>query len=1192
MFLKIYDFFVIRKRLLYCLLGFVILISSLCASRLQYGEDISDFLPVGEGYSSVNRFVSEASGNSRIMIFFKDNDSSFDANRVAECMDAYAARLIENDNEHLFDGFSSGYDDTKIYELSGFIQQNIPLFIDDADYIHADSLINQQHTESALATDKRLLTSPAPSYVKNAIKNDPLGLFVHKLEDLKSFRPTECYSFINGHIFEPEMRRGIIFFDSPTGMSESNVNALIVNKLQENIPSVSADFPEISVSVFGAPVIAVGNSSQIKRDTWLTALISMVLIVVILWFSIRSVRNLFFMTLTLMIAFLVAGALSWVVLGKISLISLGISVVFTGIAINYPLHFITHLYHCDNIRHNMREVVEPLVVGNITTVAAFYSLMFAGSSALKDLGFLGGTLLAASILFTLIFLPHFVRKIDVQNSSDDGKRSRLNFDFSFDFLCKKWVVIPVVILTPILIYFGFKTEFDGNLRNINYMTDEMRVEATHTFGLLNSDTTISVFVTATGFDMESALQNHESSLTVMDSLAANGLIVSRSGVGNYLPSVKRQKEKIQKWNAFMSARRDTIKQLLSKNLPAVGIKENVFANFNALIDNDFSIVDSTAFAPLIDDALSNYVHADDNGVAIVSILKVRPSDAPAVVAALQRDGVVAYDEQLVTQSFASILNDNFNFVLLAAGLIVFVFLTISFGRLELSLISFVPLTVSWFWILGIMYLFDIKFNIVNIILATFIFGQGDDYAVFMTEGLMYEYARGKRVLKSFKNSVAISALIMFVGIGALVFAKHPAMSSLGLIVVIGMFSVVAASFIFPPLLFDYLTKRRDGTFRKSPYTLRSILSSGLYFLGFMTACGLLYIRALFIKDNIDGKKKFHRLMQRVAKITHHIPGVPFRVENPDGVSLDKPSVIIANHSSSFDVLCLMTLHPYLLFVTNDSQQRNPFYGRILQKADFYPVSVGYGVLSDKLRRFVDAGFSVVVFPEGTRSTDGIIHRFHQGAFFLAENLGLPITPVMIHGAGEAFPKGELMISRGAITVRLSQTVQRDDSRLFAGNQLEVSRKFRHYFMDLFSKFAAEVCTVGYCKNIVLRNYIYKGVEVWSTVRKNLNDSNQLLDNYRNLDNATFEKCGYGELAFLYALLHPGVDVVAIDKEEFIDVARNCRELPENLRFEVKSVNQPNTNTPSSNEKDSVELSSASSLFSPEYVSPSSSVYSS
>ena len=233
-------------------------------------------------------------------------------------------------------------------------------------------------------------------------------------------------------------------------------------------------------------------------------------------------------------------------------------------------------------------------------------------------------------------------------------------------------------------------------------------------------------------------------------------------------------------------------------------------------------------------------------MAIVSILKVKPDCAQVVADAFKDANVVAYDERIVTQSFANMLNDNFNFVLFAAGFIVFVFLTISFGRLELSLISFVPLTVSWFWILGIMYLFDIKFNIVNIILATFIFGQGDDYAVFMTEGLMYEYGRGKRVLKSFKNSVAISALIMFVGIGTLIFAKHPAMSSLGLIVVIGMFSVVAASFIFPPLLFDFLTKKRDGTLRAAPFTLRSLLMSGLYFLVFVIACGVLYIRSLFI----------------------------------------------------------------------------------------------------------------------------------------------------------------------------------------------------------------------------------------------------------------------------------------------------------------------------------------------------------
>lgn len=1149
-FLNIFNFLQVRKRLLYSILFIVTSISVWCASNLKFGEDISDFLPVGNEYSSVNAFVSEASGNSRILIFFQTSDSIFDANRIAECMDLYANNLVSNDKDGLFANFSAGYDDTKIFEMSGFIQQNIPFFIDDADYIHADSLINQQHAEDAIINDKRIISGPLPSFVKNVVKTDPLGLFVHKLENLKRLKPSDLYSFINGHIYEPDMKRGIIFFDSPAGMSESNINAKIVEALQNNSKTIKADFPEIEVSLFGAPVIAVGNSQQIKRDTILTTILSVLLIAVILWFSIRNIRNLFLMTATLMFGFIVAGAMAWIFLDKISLIALGISAVFTGIAINYPLHFITHFYHCDNMNHNMREVVEPLVVGNITTVAAFFSLMFAGSNALRDLGFIGGILLTASLLFTLIFLPHFV----AHNKRDANVQHGFVFDFSFEFLRKKYVVIPIVLVSPVLIYFGCNTEFDSNLQNINYMTDELRAEANHTFGLLNSDSTVSVFVTATGNNMETALQNHESALKVVDSLEACNTIVCYSGVGRFLTSQSCQQKKIDQWNNYMQCRRDSISLLLEKAIEKHGMRSNVFAPFYELLNKKFTPINPELFSPLTDDIFKNFVHVDNDVVAIVSIIKVRKDDTNTVVSAFSgKNGVTVYDEGIVTHSFANMLNDNFNYVLFAAGLIVFVFLTFSFGRIELSLISFVPLTISWFWILGIMSLFDIKFNIVNIILATFIFGQGDDYAVFMTEGLMYEYARGKRVLKSFKNSVAVSSLIMFVGIGSLIFAKHPAMSSLGIVVVIGMFSVVVASFIFPPLLFDWLTKRRNGTLRTSPYTLWGLICSASYFFVFIIGCIILYFRTLFIGDKMEDKKKLHRMMQKIAKMTHYIPGVPFRVENPYNVSLEKPSVLIANHSSSFDVLCMMTLHPYLLFVTNESQQHNPFYGRILRRANFYPVSLGYGVLAQKLKPFIDNGFSVVVFPEGTRSTDGKIHRFHQGAFFIAQSLNLPITPVMIHGACEAYPKGELMIRKGAITIRLHNTVARDNNDMFTENMLETSRNFRHYFMDIYSDFVCSARSIEYCKNIVFRNYIYKGSDIASSVRNSLNDYAKSFDNLKDTHPVLFSKCGYGELPFLYALLNPDTKVCGEDSEEYIEVAQHCVECPNNVSYVAKQT---------------------------------------
>ena len=119
----------------------------------------------------------------------------------------------------------------------------------------------------------------------------------------------------------------------------------------------------------------------------------------------------------------------------------------------------------------------------------------------------------------------------------------------------------------------------------------------------------------------------------------------------------------------------------------------------------------------------------------------------------------------IGRQLVEMLRGSFNYIGLVCSLVVFVFLLLSFRRIELALLAFLPLAVSWIWILGLMHLTGIQFNIVNIILATFIFGQGDDYTIFITEGLLYEYTTGKPRLASYKHSVVISALIMFAGIG-------------------------------------------------------------------------------------------------------------------------------------------------------------------------------------------------------------------------------------------------------------------------------------------------------------------------------------------------------------------------------------------------------------------------------------------
>ena len=184
---------------------------------------------------------------------------------------------------------------------------------------------------------------------------------------------------------------------------------------------------------------------------------------------------------------------------------------------------------------------------------------------------------------------------------------------------------------------------------------------------------------------------------------------------------------------------------------------------------------------------------------VVNILSVNNKNIQKVKESLSEKDGFSFDIQSMNSAIANHLSNDFNYIGLACGLIVFFFLWLSFGNLELALLSFIPMAVSWIWILGIMALFGMEFNIVNIILATFIFGQGDDYTIFMTEGSMYEYAYRRRMLVILQHSIIISALIMFIGIGTLIVARHPALHSLAEVTIAGMFSVVLMAYIFPPL---------------------------------------------------------------------------------------------------------------------------------------------------------------------------------------------------------------------------------------------------------------------------------------------------------------------------------------------------------------------------------------------------------
>lgn len=188
------------------------------------------------------------------------------------------------------------------------------------------------------------------------------------------------------------------------------------------------------------------------------------------------------------------------------------------------------------------------------------------------------------------------------------------------------------------------------------------------------------------------------------------------------------------------------------------------------------------------------------------------------------------------------------------------------------------------------------------------------------------------------------------------------------------------------------------------------------------------------------KETYHRILQRVAKfVIHHVPGTTYSYVNDSHESFATPAMIVSNHQSHLDLMGVMMMTPKLIILTKNWVWHNPFYGIIIRYADFFPMTDTEQMMDD-LSLKIKEGYSVVIFPEGTRSATCRIQRFHRGAFYLAEKLNLDIIPVFIKGFGKVLPKTSFHLHPGHMSLEVWPRMKRQD---IAGTDYRVLTKKIH-----------------------------------------------------------------------------------------------------------------------------------------------------
>ncbi|RFS21134.1 methyltransferase domain-containing protein [Chitinophaga silvatica] len=1157
-FVSIYNFFEKHKIALWCCTIACFLLAGYFAAQIKLEEDITKILPQDKKLDKLQQVFQDSRFADKLVVTISQKDTTAAAD--PDSLTAYAANFAAVTSTQLspyIKSIQAQAEDSAIMGLMQVIQQHLPIFLEANDYKKIDSLLEKAILQQSLQYDYNTLISPAGLVLKKMIQADPVGISWIGIKKLQHLQYDEQFELYDNYIITKDHKHVMIFITPANPPGATKINAQFLTQLDHIKDSLDARHPDIYATYFGGTAVSAGNATQLRQDTMLTQGITIVLLITLIALFFRKKRAPVLVMLPVVFGALFSLACIYIIKGHIAVMALGAGAVVLGIAVNYSLHVFNHYRHTPDIREVIRDLATPMTLGSFTTVGGFLCLQFVKSPMLQDVGLFAAMSLVGAALFSLIFLPHWIVI---------GKQPHTEHEHSDNWLDRfsnlkpeknKWLVGGIVVLTIVFFFTAQNVSFESDMMRMNFMRPELQAAEKH-LNTVNNYTAQTVYVVSDGNNLETALENGEKLIPVLKQLQEQGAVKKYAGVQALLLSEKEQRERIQRWQAYWTPeKKQQLLDYLRSTGAGMGFSAKAFDPFQQLLNKNFEPLSETDTQILQQGNIGDFIIQKKNNTSLVTLLKVDPAHKQAIYAALdQLPGTTVLDKQYAANRLVEVIRDEFNSIAWMTSLLVFTALLLSYGRIELALITFIPMALSWVWILGIMGMFGISFNIVNIILSTFIFGLGDDYSIFTMDGLLQEYKTGKKTLSSYKSSIFLSAITTMLGLGVLIFAKHPSLKSIALISIIGIGTVVLISQVMIPVLFNLLITNRVKK-GYAPWTLKgwcfSVFSFTYFTLGclIMTVIGWVLIKGKVIgKDR--GKTLYHKILSAYTRSVIYIMGnVKKRIINPLNEQLDKPAVIISNHQSFLDILVSTMLNPKVILLTNHWVWRSPVFGAVVRMADYYPVADGAEGAIDKLRSMVEQGYSIVVYPEGTRSPDPVIKRFHKGAFYIAEELNLDVLPIVIHGTAYTMSKGDFLLKDGTITVKYLPRISQSATE-WGTNYSARTKNISRYFREEYEKMREEIEVPTYFREQLKYNYIYKGpiLEWYMRIKTRLEGNYELFNKLLPKEGKIMDiGCGYGFMDYMLSWSAPGREITGVDyDEDKIATANWCFKKPATLQF--------------------------------------------
>ena len=789
---KINNLVKTHKKLIFGLLGLLLLACLIGLKFIKYNNNIELMLPADSQVQQSMRFLRESNFSDKLVISLKLNGQQHTTDELILAAD----KLINSIDSVLVKQVIGDISSANFMQEMIFFLGYSPQLLGPEPLNKLKNQLQPLGIKERLSFIYRQSLSPQSSFLMPFLRADPLNLSSEILSNVQKLSQASGYDVTikDGHFISKDGRAAMIIVKTSVFLTEGFGSRKIVNYLQEKLRHIPS---YISADIIAGHMHTVKNEEIIKKDIWLTSVIAALGFLLLFLFIFRDWRSIIIFLMPLG-AVLISTQAAFLVFKNLSYFVIGLSTVIAGITIDYGIYVYLAVRKAGNSPDTLSKIIKPVVFGALTTISVFAVFFFSSVKGYHQLAFFSNFTILLCLGFALFILPHFIKEEPAAPkgliSEGPAKKFALNIPDSLWLI--SWLILIIIMLG-----LGLRSKFNNDLGQFDGAGKEVarsEEEFHRTWGgrELPAVLVVSANTLPGAYELNDAV--YAAAVKAIGKENFNSL-------ASIWPGQAKRKANLKAWNEFWSPeKKSEFQEMLFKYGQPFNFSDEAFTPFIQQLNKPASLEIEPKGLVFFERLKEQFVLKKDSAYQMLSFFP----DKDKYIAKLSEmqnayPGTFLVSRKNFSQQVSRALSGEFLFL---GFLAIFATLGLTFillKNLRLTALAMVPVATALALIGGMTYLAGLTLSIPSVIAAMVVVGIVSDYGMFMVYYCKYQYQTGTIM------AVTLAALTTLIGAGVLLFAQHPVLFSIGVTLTSGVLAGYLSSLLIIPPAYRWWKAKDD-----------------------------------------------------------------------------------------------------------------------------------------------------------------------------------------------------------------------------------------------------------------------------------------------------------------------------------------------------------------------------------------------